>query len=455
MQHISWAFELLNFSEETCRKEFEREFIAYWNHRATKNYGLSLVSIVSPGGPSRKTVSFHDFPNQRIIVADNRAALTAWLRNSGLNPSDKQISPAWLVWLKRPWIPKEFPEYGRDVLKLIPPEAVKLILNPGQYSTVIFGSETLTGSSFVGTLIRGPEKKDIVKGFRSQFHVPVANIVNSFAGRPVIRCPVFRVDANWVHGRDHDLSFPHISKKKVALIGCGALGSFVARLLAQAGIGNFIFVDPEKISPPNTSRHILGQRYIGKNKAISMAEMLKEDFPHITSVIAINKSFDKLDRGQLEKIADCDIIVSAGITYEGDSQIDVWRQSLRHPPVHICSWTEEFAIVGHAVALFGKDTLLKAFDDNEQVLFRLTEWPAESRSLIVEAGCANVFQPHGAVDLQSTVGLVASLVLDVLCDKVLNSSRRVWQGDQEEVTKRGGAIRPLFTENRCVKEYLW
>jgi hypothetical protein len=111
--------------------------------------------------------------------------------------------------------------------------------------------------------------------------------------------------------------------------------------------------------------------------------------------------------------------------------------------------------VGHAVGLLGKDSLHAAFDEEQRVQFRLTDWPAESGALIVEAGCGNVFQPHGAVDLQATISLAARMALDIISNELTQSTRRVWMGNKGEVTKRGGHILGAFTDNLCVKELPW
>jgi hypothetical protein len=455
LQHICWAQELLNFPEEIRRREFKREFSAYWNYRISKPGKIDVLSLLVPNGSSREIVWFTDIPNQRVFVAEDRTSLMTWLRHSGKNPSDKQLHPSWLEWLPQPWTPEEFPEYGRDVITLLSEEVTDRILHPGRDNPVVFGATTVTGTVFVATMLRGAAEKDVVKGFRCLSRVPTTIIKNSFSGRPVKRCPVFRVDASWVHGRDRDPMFRSISRRKVALIGCGALGAAIARLLAQAGVGDFILIDQDNLAPQNTSRHVLGQRFLGKNKAIATVKMLEEDFPHVLSLVAIPQRFHTLNADQLEKLADCDVVISAGIDYEGDEQIDSWRRSLPRPPVHICTWVEAFAIVGHAVVLFGADTLFDAFDDEEQVCFRLTDWPQESGAFIVEAGCGDVFQPHGAIELQATVSTAAGLALDVLCGKVSTSSRRVWQGKRAEVEKHGGTALPAFTDNLCVKEYPW
>lgn len=455
-EHINWAIDLLNLTTDSRRSEFEREFSSHWNHRATKNRRFSTVlSLLRPEGPSRETVWFADITNRRAVVAENKTALMAWLHNAGLNSSEKLIVPGWIEWMSRPWQPAEFPEFGRDVIKTLPQQVARKVLQSGRDGLIICGAQTITGPVLVATILQGAAVKDLRRGFRNISRVPNWLIENSFAGRAVERCPVSRVDGPWVHGRDHNRAFPYLAKRRVAVVGCGSLGAAICRLLAQAGVGNFLLIDADFLEPSNTSRHVLGQRFLGKNKASATAAMLNEDFPHIANAIAMPGRFSDLRTDELDRLGECDILISAGITYEGDAQIDRWRQRLSKPPAQVCAWVEEFAIVGHAVALLGKDTLSDAFDEQERVRFRLTDWPTPSQAMIVEAGCGNSFQPHGAIDLQATVNIAAGLALDVIAGLTSVSLRRVWLGNRSDVANHGGIALPQFTESFCRKEFPW
>lgn len=456
MRHIIWAQELLNFSAERNRTEFEREFSSYWFHKAyISSFCTSILSLLAPTAKSREIVWFYDLGNKRIVIADDKASLLLWLRNAGVNPSEKNIHSSWLEWLPRPWIPSEFPQHGKDVLTYVPDKIVDAKLRPGRLFPVIFGAETVSGVVFVATLLQSISEAKLIKGFRNISKVPKANIFNAFASQKALRYPIDRVDSAWIHGRDHDSMHPYISKRKIAIVGCGALGASIARLLAESGISEFTLIDNDFLSSHNTSRHALGLEYLLINKAAGTAQMLKRSFPHIKKAQDIQKKFEYLSAEQLNNLSDCDVVISCGISYEGDAKIDSWRQSLKAPPAHISCWTEEFAIVGHAVGLLGKDSLYAAFGEEQRVQFRLTEWPAESGALIVEAGCGNVFQPHGAVDLQATISLAARMVLDIVSKELTQSTRRVWMGNKVEVTKRGGLILGAFTDNLCVKEFSW
>ena len=436
--------------------EFEREFVAYWNQRSSaRKQRHDVLSLSKPGGASREVVYYADRINGRIVVADSKSELVNWLRNSGSNPSDREVLPTWLLRLSRPWTPQEYPEFGRDVLSELPEAILRRVLAPGQACPLLFEARTTTGPAFAAVLLHGAAERELVKGFRSMAKVPISRILASFSGRVVQRCPVTRVDGPWVHGRGHDEDYVGIRPKSVALVGCGALGGSLAKLLAQTGVGTFLLIDPDELSPANVARHSLGMRSVGENKAQATAQMLRRDFPHIEAATPYAKRFQWLAARELEAVAKVDLIISAGIDFDGDAEVDAWRRELATPPPHLCTWTEAHAIVGHAVLLYGTQSLIAGFDESERPLFRLTDWPDDGKSLVVEAGCGNLFQPHGAIDLQPTVVLAARLAIDVLLGRISSSCRRVWQGDLAAVAANGGTATPDFSASNVAREWAW
>lgn len=454
--HLNDAEELLNFPEVKRREEFEREFSAYWSHRATNISERARVwSLVAPGGVTREVAYYFDSRGDRHVIADDKETLKRWLRNTGANPGDKQIYSTWLFRLSRPWTPCEFPETGDEVTKLLPSDMIYKCLAPGLRSPFLFEVDTKTGTAFAAVVLRGAEHRELMRGFRHMSRVPPARIVNSYANRPVERCKVARVDGAWVHGRDHPSSHALVKNRKVAIIGCGAIGAAVARLLAQAGVGELIFADADSLTTANVSRHPLGMFYVGLNKAHALQEHLRREFPHLIFEHAFPRRFEGLTSNELDHLARADLIISAGIDYDGEAALDHWRRGLQRPPANLSTWAESYAAAGHAVLLYGKTSILSGFDDEERPRFRLTDWPDETGALIVEAGCGNTFQPHGVIDLHPTVGMAAGLALDTLLDKVPATCRRVWMGDPSVVKDHGGILRESFTDRLTMREFAW
>ncbi len=454
--HLHDALELLNFSTLRRREEFEREFTAYWSHCATDGADRARVwSLVTPRQNSREVAYFFDASSDRYVIADDKDSLKRWLFNIGVNASDKQIYRTWLFRLSRPWTPREFPETGDEITKLLPPDMVRSCLEPGRRSPFLLEVVTQTGTAFAAVLLRGAERRDVIRGFRQMSKVPLSRILSSYARRPVERCKVARVDGAWVHGRDHPSSFALVNNRRVAIIGCGAIGAAVARLLAQAGVGEQIFIDGDSLTTANISRHPLGASHVGFNKASALQAHLRREFPHLSFEHVFGRRFESLTAKDLEKVSDTDLIISAGIDFDSEAALDSWRRSLTRPPAYLSTWVEPFAAAGHGVLLYGGASILVGFDSEERPNFRLTDWPSDSGTLIVEAGCGNSFQPHGVIDLYPTVGMAAGLALDTLLDKVPASCRRVWMGDRAVVEANGGLLRDSFTDHLAMREFVW
>lgn len=454
--HLAWAYELLNYSEVTCKREFEREFLSYWGQRRhNKNQKLQILSLIKPNDGTREIVYYTDNAKNQIVFASNSTELDLWLRHRGTTVLKNEIRPTWIVRLNRPWQPSDFPECGHAVLQYLPHDLGSIILCPGRECPILIEAKTATGDVFVAVLLSSASKKDLTKGFRDISRVPYEHIKASFGSHRVQRCEVIRVDGAWVHGRGHTNEYALTSTRSIALVGCGSLGSSLVRLLVQLGIVTFKLVDHDNLSAANVSRHALGMQSLGKNKAQAMAGMLLRDFPHIQEIKTYTNRFEALTNSELEDISKVDLIISAGIDFDGDAILDTWRSNLSKPPAHVCTWTEAHAIVGHAVLLLEHDSLMKGFDDTEQVVFRLTDWPDGSGSLLSEAGCGNTFQPFAAIDLQPTVILATRLVVDFLLGNISKSCRRVWQGNLADVAKKGGIPQKDFLESQVCKEFPW
>lgn len=453
--HLGDALELLNYSEEKCAAEFEREFGAYWYQQAIQpQESRRVVSLVKPGGKSRQ-LSFHlDNRLSRLVVADTKAELKEWLNSAGSPIGDRDVLPGLLVRLKKPWAPAEFPKTVGDTVKGLSEDDVRTTLLPSCMSLFLFEATTVTGPVFAAVLASGGKSDKIKNGFRSWNQVPIEHIKRAMAQQRVERVVVSRVDAPWIHGRGHFADQAPLQDRKVAVIGCGSVGSEVAELLAKSGVGELSLVDNDDLMSANVGRHLLGISYLGWNKAKGLARELRRRLPHLKIGSTFTSKFEHLKPAELDWLAGMDMIVTAGLDIEGEAAVNAWRQTLERQPAYLSTWVEAYALAGHAVLLFGKGDLMTRFE-GERPAFRLTDWPAGTGSLIVEAGCGNVFQPHGAVDLQTSIAMAANLALDALLGRVSSSCRRVWFGDREEVAAHGGVAREGFTEVNAIRQFSW
>ena len=73
-----------------------------------------------------------------------------------------------------------------------------------------------------------------------------------------------------------------INKAKIAIIGCGGLGSAAAVYLAASGIGHLHLIDYDKIDLSNLHRQVFYRRdQVGKSKAKILTAYIQEISPYV------------------------------------------------------------------------------------------------------------------------------------------------------------------------------
>lgn len=458
LYHVSCALDLLNFDNPTRMSEFQREFATYWVRGAQGTDSPKYLSLAKPVGPSREVWYAKRAKSNTLLWADSREALEKWFQNAdGLIP--KPVRNGWAVWLPAPLAPPGFPQKGKDVLDLvdIPDEVLNRVTRIGYPLPFLVGAQTATGPVWVVAEILPPTSKNFRRR-QNRSHSPVTpqTIRQHLAELTVRRLPVERLDGPYIHGRGASEEYEDLAGMRVAVVGCGSLGASVARLLAQAGVGQLFLVDADNLAAHNTSRHVLGQIHLGKNKALSLAARMALDFPHLGAPIAFTTFIEDLTAAQWEQLETCDLIVSAGIDYIGDVAISRWRrQDLDRRPYHVTTWVEPFGLAGHAVALLEDRDISAVVDNDGNSRYRMIQWKPSAIIEWDEAGCGAHFQPHGAVVLQRTVALAAQLCLDVLAGKIDTSTRRVWLGDRESLAAMGGTPSAQFDRSNTEKTLPW
>jgi adenylyltransferase/sulfurtransferase len=100
-----------------------------------------------------------------------------------------------------------------------------------------------------------------------------------------------------------------ITSSSVAIVGCGALGSVAAELLARAGIGNLILIDRDVVELSNLQRQAL---YTEKDVSKPKASILRSHLTEINSSITvaahdINLNFENIGNllGDAGLVLDC------------------------------------------------------------------------------------------------------------------------------------------------------
>ena len=111
--------------------------------------------------------------------------------------------------------------------------------------------------------------------------------------------------------KDHEA----LAGRKVAILGCGSLGSKIAVTLARSGVSGFLLVDDDLFLPDNLIRHDLDWRDVGTHKAQSVARRIELVNPKAGCSIRRTRLGGQEASGTietlLESLAATDLIIDA------------------------------------------------------------------------------------------------------------------------------------------------
>jgi sulfur-carrier protein adenylyltransferase/sulfurtransferase len=134
-----------------------------------------------------------------------------------------------------------------------------------------------------------------------------------------------------------------LAEKKVAVVGCGSVGSKMATSLARSGLGQFILVDDDILIRSNLVRNDLDWRSMGEHKAEGLAARLR--MINRAAVVQVKRS--RLGGQEaagsaaslLSEIAGCDLIVDATADPRAFNLLSSVATGSKKPMV----WCEVFA----------------------------------------------------------------------------------------------------------------
>ncbi|AFN78224.1 hypothetical protein PSJM300_10800 [Stutzerimonas stutzeri DSM 10701] len=112
-----------------------------------------------------------------------------------------------------------------------------------------------------------------------------------------------------------DPGYVRLNAARVAVVGCGSVGSKVAVHLARSGVGQFVLVDGDVLASGNLVRNELDWRAVGMHKSQVLASRLQEVSADC-EVISRTTILGGQESGgatavTMKHISDCDVIIDA------------------------------------------------------------------------------------------------------------------------------------------------
>jgi hypothetical protein len=440
------------------RDDFIDEFLSYWAWGVAQSE-LEIVSLLDVQEPSRKIFAHVDAA--RIVCADTKDHIVGWC----LRYQNKRIDPSKLVVgvlleVNTPPTPPyprstgEFWNYIRDAS----PAAIQLLKTVAEEDWRIFPIvlkfTTQSGVGLVGIQLLQRLKSNTynrrdqraIPGFRPG-KAPASIIVERLLAPSHVVEPlrVIRADHGWIHGRDQDSVARGLSNARVALVGCGSLGSGVARLLAKSGLGHMLLVDDDLLDWPNISRHELGARGIRKSKSEFLSQEIQENYPHLEGVSYHKSKLIHPSSEIVKSILGCDLIVNASADWQCDQFLAHLQSTVEGFPPVIYSWLEPEALAAHAVLIKSRfDSILDGFDPVGRMHIPILNDQSNGEKEL--PGCAGTFSSYGSVALGRAQSMVAEAAIMALHDRFRKSLHLVSLERMKNLKERRASPNPEWVE---------
>jgi len=225
----------------------------------------------------------------------------------------------------------------------------------------------------------------------------------------------------------------HISGVRLAILGCGSLGSHIAELCIKSGLTDLLLIDGDTFKNENVFRHVLGSESINKNKAEALCEHFRSQYFGLT--LEHEKS-NRRDISDLINRVDGLVIAIGDPTQERHFNQQVLNLNRSKSVFMLTTWLEADGVGGHvAMSKTGKKGCLHCLyhKDNTYQLTRKTDFiqPGQvvTRNL---TGCGGGHIAFGAVHAQKTAVMAVEMLLNHIDRRPLKDIYQNWLNENVE-----------------------
>jgi hypothetical protein len=225
--------------------------------------------------------------------------------------------------------------------------------------------------------------------------------------------------------------------KRIAIIGCGAVGSYILLHLASAGIGEFRLVDPETLTNANCHRHVLGVRHVGGKKVFALAAEFSANYPHQT-FLAMDQKIQYVLDSEPDFILGADLVVIA----LGDETLALYLDRKLRPKRQVHAWLDPMGLGGHVLSTGESrgcfSCLFKRDPAQLNRLYNAASFAAAGQNVQRSfSGCAGVFTPFSALDADRVGAIAARESIAALLNPTPKSVLVSWFGDRTAFERNG------------------
>ncbi|WP_210204767.1 ThiF family adenylyltransferase [Mycoplana dimorpha] len=427
-------------------EDFRNDFGSYWSHylpegaKAARLWGLSRQVSGIGAFAHASDGTYYCFPDKVSLRRYSSHLWNAVVRDPHQFP---------IVELRKFPRPERFPTDTETLLAFLKRYTVDGLHAVGQLLRarprrlpIVFSGTAPNGRVFkiaVALVIRQDAKRRPLVKAHIHAKLDDEEVVRLYDAFPL---DTRHLDAALTRLSNRDLTTMHC---KVVFVGCGALGSGIAMMLAKAGVTRFVLVDPEILGWENIRRHELGAEFVGEPKAVALKRRIERAIPDVEDVQAVTGSFQQAIEANPGLLEDANLVIAATGDWGCDAYLDR-AVSVREVPLPtIYTWTEGFALATHAVLISGKGGhFVEGFDVSGSFKGKASDAQRDT-----PPECGNTTSPFGAVEAAQSQALAAKLALELLGGR--HDGEDVWRTrtcEQSTLEDANGTWTEYWLESR-------
>lgn len=385
-------------------EDYSDEFCAYWNLGADVCKLYSFVPIDQLGG-NRLSFGVVQMRGERLayILASSEAELDVLARKMAY-PAESPVDAIpcqCIIFDSLP--PCPFPENVREWNKLVEKrardyKAYERFLRSRNAEKAVVVVSVVDDSSNIAFAVALPVPPYKRSGFRSG-KVPLkVSMADAYGGTPITRLEYVDMMQQRLFSRGGvGLAKP---SSRVAIVGCGSLGSWMAQGLSTYGVSAFDLIDTDFLSVENIARHLCGFSQINIPKANAVKEYLEQHNPNIECKAIVK---------------DANVLLDCDSPLEGDDVVFITAADgpLEMHFIHkflsgelgctlVIMWVEPYALACHALVLkHPQDVIADCYDSDLSFKNRVVANADKLYSR--EAGCQSTYVQYSGLDIQEFV----------------------------------------------------
>ena len=256
----------------------------------------------------------------------------------------------------------------------------------------------------------------------------------------IIPITVSRIDKMYLMTRSNE-AINILTDKKILLIGCGSVGSYIANELVKSGIEKMMLIDDDHLYEINVFRHLLGLEYVVQYKCVALQNFLEKKITDLKILSLVADIEDAVQEGSIE-FEDYDLIISATGSHNVNRWINkyMYLHKLSTPIVY--AWNEVLGIGSHVAYIqYGNIGCYECFfgrDEDTDELYDRTSYCKPGQNIVQKvAGCGSSFIPYGSTVSFKTAGMCVETVKKIFEGRYTDNMIISAKGDGYHFKKAG------------------